>query len=90
MVAGRPLVQARVQPLTWHAAGSSTHKGRVMWNLGFPGTPEPPPDDPEPKPVVIDERWLDEYVRFGFDEMRPYMTRHAAFEDYYRNRKEEQ
>ena len=34
----------------------------------------------------IDEAWIEEWVRFGFTEMAAYLSRQAAFDDYYRRR----
>lgn len=51
----------------------------------------------EPPPQVhfdvdrIDERWLREWIAFGFRELRVYLTKHALFDEYLtrHNRKEQ-
>lgn len=38
-----------------------------------------------PDRCEIDERWMKEWVEFGFEEMRPYLARHNEFRTYCEN-----
>ena len=41
-------------------------------------------DDPPPR-VEIDEKHLAEWVEFGLDSFRSYLTKHARFDQYLRD-----
>ena len=41
------------------------------------------PDFPLPEHVTIDERWMPEWLAFGFDELVAYLTKWARFSELY-------
>lgn len=47
--------------------------------------PKPPPHtfDPLVLPAGCGEKYAHEWFLFGFDELREYLGKHAAFDDYY-------
>ena len=39
-----------------------------------------------PAPSQVDERFVDDWVRFGISELEAYLTKHARFDAYLRRR----
>ena len=47
---------------------------------------KPPDAPPPPVTVEVDERWLGEWIEYGFVEISKSLGNHAAFDAYYENR----
>ncbi|HEY3764152.1 MAG TPA: hypothetical protein VGL44_03260 [Gaiellales bacterium] len=44
------------------------------------------PNDIEIAQPQVDERFVDDWIRFGLSELESYLAKHARFDAYYRGR----